>query len=219
MQSSITAEYQRVRRRILNYKSAYYEGSSWSVKRVGDSTMVVTASPPTGTAVINSITMVKSMGPRIRMVTDKFCDFSDAIPNTLALDALPNVKVLPRSRRGVKLAKFHVPKSIRHGQMVVASSIFTPVTTGVPAVFRGNWVDTMRFFYQVNTTAPVNSTNFIDADKTTCPENFMLQLDSFPIPPIPVASGSAVSTANSVTLEFFGCNYFVGVGADVAGNM
>lgn len=198
-------EYERVRGIAGRYKQVQLMGYSTSIKRVGDTTMVVAANGQPG--VISSMAMVGHQGPRIQAVTTKYASVSEITGNTVGIDACANVHMIPRTRAGVKVVKYQVLNSDRKGKYRGVATMFPASTaTALPA----EW-----------TSQTFNSIvdRFYGADAArdqAIPTQLVVQFDSFPIPPLPAVSGSDVVSSNSVTLEFFLNYWFSLYGPDVS---
>lgn len=191
-------EYRRARARLQQFQWCHFVGASSSVKRIGDSTMIASAS---GTpVVIDAMTTVAKQGPRIRVCNDKWNDFAQILANPVGMDSATNVKVIPFSRKGVKTVKYTVLKREYAGKGRLTTEMFPDpgVVATPPAAWMNKTIADLRDFWYGN----------VASDQT--PINNLYVCDSYPIPPLPSAPGSSVQNANSLTLEIFNNFWFKG---------
>lgn len=203
-------EYNRVRIIATNYKKAQFMGASSSVKRVGDTLMVAAAH---GTPVVlDAMTMVSHQGPRIQCCDDKYVTFNEISGNIFGIDAATNVKVVPRRRSGVKITKWSVPANVRKGKYIPTINAFpAPSGSALPPEYLAA---TCKSLMQKFTGLTGGGGS--DTIGNASPGNLVTQLDSYPIPPLPTASGSSIISNASITLEYYTNWWFALYGNDIA---
>nr|QJI53674.1 MAG: capsid protein [Cressdnaviricota sp.] len=196
-------EYNRVRAELSRYNYTHFVGASNSVKRIGDSTMVAAASG--NPLVVNAMSSITKQGPRVRTCDNKYNVLASIIANNTGLDQATNVKNIPMSRRGVKTTKYQILKKDYQGISRQTGTLFPAAGATVPASWLNkNIQDIHDLFYENN----VND---------VFPTQQMYVCDSYPIPALPVAAGSSIANANSLTLEIFTNFYFKGYNPVVNG--